>query len=70
MKTIHYIPRGVCSREMEIDVDNDVNLPHGGHPLRLQAHLLPRPAGPGPEAGLKHENLVQTPRKYRPSEEL
>ena len=24
MKTIHYIPRGVCSREMEIDVDNDV----------------------------------------------
>lgn len=24
MKTIHYIPRGVCAREMEIDVDNDV----------------------------------------------
>ena len=25
MKTIHYIPRGVCSREMEIDLDqNDV----------------------------------------------
>lgn len=25
MKTIHYMPRGVCSREMEIDLDqNDV----------------------------------------------
>lgn len=24
MKTIHYTPRGVCSRGMEIDVDNDV----------------------------------------------
>lgn len=25
--------------------------PDGGHPLRQQGHLLPRPAGPGPEAG-------------------
>ena len=34
--------------------------------MRLQAHLLPRPAGPGAEAGLKHENLVKSPKKTPP----
>ena len=58
--TITYTPTGVCSRKMTIEVEEGIirsvevldgcngNL-HGGHPLRAEEHVLPRPAGPGIE---------------------
>ena len=78
MHTITYRPRGVCSRNMEIDVEGDVIQSvrvEGGCSGNLQGicsllkgmtveeavarrktNIMPRPAGPGSQAGRIKKN--------------